>query len=105
MKLSIRAVLALMSQAALAETVQVKFHTPVTLDAFAYAEVNGHSDVSRICSCMEERYMVIRLRLIYNRYCGTSRPRSKTYVALIRGGFFQSRIRDSGSNGPFDYRP
>ena len=43
-----------------AETVQVKYHGPVSLDAFVCAEVNERN-VTRICYDAAERYMVIRL--------------------------------------------
>lgn len=42
-----------------AETVQVKYHGPVSLDSFACVAVTEDSDVSRICYDAVERYMLI----------------------------------------------
>jgi len=89
---------------ALAETVQVKYHGPVSLDAFACEEV-AEPNVTRICYDRAERYMVIRLRSIYYHYCeidpgtveGLRSARSKQR-------FFEARIRGSGQDGPFDCR-
>ena len=59
----------LKSHAATAETVQVEYHGPVALDAFACTDVNENSDVSRICYDKAKRYMVIRLKTTYYHYC------------------------------------
>lgn len=99
------AVLVLMSQAATAETVQVKYHGPVSLDAFACAAVNENSDVSRICYDKAERYMVIRLKTTYYHYCEIDAATVKGLQgASSKRQFFESRIRGSGGQGPFDCR-
>lgn len=105
MKVVLLAALALMSHDAAAETVQVKYHGAVSLDSFACAEVNEHSDVSRICYDGAERYMVIRLKTTYYHYCEID-------AATVRGlqgasskrQFFEARVRGSGADGPFDCR-
>ncbi len=90
---------------ALAETVLVKYHGPVTLDAFVCAEVNEGSDVTRICYDTAERYMVIRLRSTYYHYCEID---PGTVKGLRSAGskrqFFEARIKGSGSDGLFDCR-
>lgn len=88
-----------------AETVQVKYHGPVPLDAFACVDVDERSDVSRICFDASERYMLIRLKATYYHYCEID---AKTVQALQAASskrqFFEARIRGSGSDGPFDCR-
>lgn len=88
-----------------AETVQVKYHGTVPLDAFACVDVNERSDVSRICYDASQRYMLIRLKATYYHYCEID---AKTVQGLQAAGskrqFFEERIRGSGTDGPFDCR-
>lgn len=99
------AVLLLVCQAATAEIVQVKYHGAVSLDAFACADVNENSDVSRICYDKAERYMVIRLKTTYYHYCEIDAATVKGLQgASSKRQFFESRIRGSGGQGPFDCR-
>lgn len=88
-----------------AETVQVKYHGPVVLDAFSCTDVSEASDVTRICYDAQQRYMVIRLRSTYYHYCEVD---AAAVQALQKAGskrrFFETRIRGSGSDGPFDCR-
>ena len=97
--------LALMCQMASAETVQVKYLGPVSLDAFTCTDVQENSDVSRICYDQKERYMVIKLNKTYYQYCEIG---AATVAALkaarSKRDFFQANIRGSGSDGPFDCR-
>ena len=105
MKFFILAALALTSHAATAETVQVKYHGAVSLDAFACADVNENSDVSRICYDKAERYMVIRLKTTYYHYCAIDAATVQgLQSAKSKRDFFESRIRGSGNDGPFDCR-
>jgi len=99
------AALAMMSQIASAETVQVKYLGPVSLDAFTCTDVHENSDVARICYDKKERYMVIKLNKTYYQYCEID----AATVAALQGArskrdFFQANIRGSGSDGPFDCR-
>ena len=97
--------LVLVSQIATAETVQVKYHGPVSLEAFTCSDVAESSDVSRICYDKAERYMVIKLKATYYHYCEID---ASTVQGLQRASskrqFFEARIRGSGSDGPFDCR-
>lgn len=105
MKFFAFAALALLSHAATAETVQVKYHGPVSLDAFACSDVNENSDVSRICYDKAERYMVIRLKTTYYHYCAIDAATVQgLQSARSKRDFFESRIRGSGKEGPFDCR-
>lgn len=97
--------LVLISQVATAETVQVKYHGVVSLDAFACAEVQEGSDVSRICYDKAERYMVIQLKTTYYHYCEIDAATVQgLQSATSKRRFFETRIRGSGSDGPFDCR-
>jgi hypothetical protein len=97
--------LALICQVTTAETVQVKYHGVVSLDAFACEDVKEGSDVSRFCYDKAERYMVIRLKTTYYHYCEID---AATVQSLGRSSskrqFFETRIRGNGANGPFDCR-
>ena len=101
----ILAALVCTSQIAVAETVQVKYHGVVSLDSFACAEVKENSDVSRICYDKVERYMVIKLKTTYYHYCEIDAATVQgLQAASSKRQFFESRIRGSGSDGPFDCR-
>lgn len=105
MRFIIFSVFVLMCQIAEAETVQVKYHGVVSLDAFACADVKESSDVSRICYDKAERYMLIQLKTTYYHYCEID---AATIANLQRASskrqFFETHIRGSGSDGPFDCR-
>jgi len=90
---------------ATAETVQVKYHGAVSLDAFACEDVRESSDISRICYEKAERYMVIRLKTTNYHYCEID---AATVQGLRKASskrlFFETHIRGSGADGPFDCR-
>ena len=105
MRLIIFSALVLICQVAAAETVQVKYHGVVSLDAFACADVKESSDVSRICYDKVERYMVIRLKTTYYHYCEIDAATVQGFQgARSKRQFFEARIRGSGADGPFDCR-
>jgi hypothetical protein len=105
LKLVIFLLLAVAVRFASAETVQVKYHGPVSLDSFACAEIREASDVSRICYDATERYMLIRLRTAYYHYCEIDAATvSELQAAGSKRRYFEARIRGSGSDGPFDCR-
>lgn len=105
MRSAVALVLALASWIAAAETVNVKYHLPVALDAFACTNVAENSDVTRVCYDTAEQYMVIRLKTTYYHYCTID---SATVQGLLKASskrqYFESRIRGTGSDGPFDCR-
>ncbi|OUM02959.1 KTSC domain-containing protein [Variovorax sp. JS1663] len=97
--------LVLVCQVATAETVQVKYHGTVSLDAFACVDVKENSDVSRICYDKAERYMVIRLKATYYHYCEIDTGIVQgLQSASSKRQFFETRIRGNGVDGPFDCR-
>lgn len=97
--------LALACRFASAETVQVKYHGAVSLDAFACTDVRDDSDVSRICYDQSERYMVIRLNTTYYHYCDIDAATvHDLQTTSSKRQFFQANIRGNGKDGPFDCR-
>jgi KTSC domain len=97
--------LVLVFRIASAETVQVKYHGPVLLDAFACADVREGSDVSRICYDVAEHYMLIRLKTTYYHYCEIDAATVRgLQAASSKRQYFEARIRGSGTDGPFDCR-
>jgi len=95
----------LMCQVATAETVQVKYHGAVSLDAFACVDVKESSDVSRFCYDKAARYMVIRLKTTYYHYCEIDAATVQGLEeASSKRQFFETRIRGDGADGPFDCR-
>lgn len=105
MRFIISSALVLLCQFAMAETVQVKYHGVVSLDAFACTEVKDSSDVSRICYDKAERYMGIQLKTTYYHYCGIDAATVQgLQSASSKRQFFEARIRGSGKDGPFDCR-
>jgi hypothetical protein len=97
--------LVLFCRLAAAETVQVKYHGPVSLDSFACADVKEASDVARICYDSDERYMLIRLKTTYYHYCEIDAKTVRDLrAASSKRQYFEARIRGSGTDGPFDCR-
>ena len=105
MRFIILAALVLTCHVATAETVQVKYHGLVPLDGFACEDVRDSSDISRVCYDKAERYMVIRLKTTYYHYCEIDPATVKGLEkASSKRQFFETRIRGSGTDGPFDCR-
>lgn len=105
MRFIIFTALLLACQFAKAETVQVKYLGPVSLDAFTCTDVHGDSNVNRICYDQKERYMVIKLNKTYYQYCEIGAATvAALQAARSKNQFFQANIRGSGSDGPFDCR-
>ena len=109
MELTLRFVILLLlasvCRIAAAETVQVKYHGPVSLDSFACADVRESSDISRICYDAAERYMVIRLKTTYYHYCEIDAATVRgLQAASSKRQDFEARVRGSGADGPFDCR-
>ena len=105
MRTALALLVALSSPLAIAETVMVKYHGPVVLDAFACTDVAERSDVTRVCYDAAEQYMVIRLKSTYYHYCTIDKATMQGLLAASpKREFFESRLRGSGSDGPFDCR-
>lgn len=104
-KLFIFSVLLSAGLSATAETVDVKYHRSVSLDAFTCTDVRESSDVNRICHDKAERYMLIRLKSTYYQYCEIDAATVQNLRnASSKRDYFQTHIRGGGSDGPFDCR-
>ncbi len=88
-----------------AESVFVKYRGEVDLAPFECQEVSRSSFISRVCYDAGNAYMIIRLKSTYYHYCEID---AGTVAALLAadsmGKFYNSRIKGSGSDGPFDCR-
>lgn len=105
MRTAFALLLALSVPLAAAETVVVKYHGPVVLDSFTCTDVAEKSDVTRVCYDAAEQYMVIRLKTTYYHYCTIDKATVQGLLnASSKRAYFESRIRGSGSDGPFDCR-
>lgn len=63
--LLVAGVYAVLSCAAAAETVVVKYRGPVPLDTFACATVDRDSFIERVCHDAVEQYLIIKLNGTY----------------------------------------
>lgn len=91
--------------AAIAETVTVKYRGDVPLDTFQCQDISRSSFIERICHDGAEDYMVIRLKGTYYHYCeiGVSDVES-LLAAPSMGKYFNAIIKGNGASGPFDCR-
>lgn len=105
LRLLISSMLLFISFATKAETVDVKYLGAVSLGDFSCSDIRESSDVTRICYDKAERYMLIRLKSTYYQYCEVDASTAKELLsARLKRDYFQSRIKGSGSDGPFDCR-
>jgi len=85
--------------------VPVKYHGSVSLDAFVCTDVRESGDVTRICYDAGARYMLIRLKATYYHYCEIDAATVRALqAATSKRQFFESRVRGSGTDGPYDCR-
>lgn len=88
-----------------AETVIVKYRGGVELAPFECQDITRSSFIRRICYDADNQYMLISLNGTYYHYCAVG---SVVLGALLNapsiGKLYNSRIRGSGSDGPFDCR-
>lgn len=97
--------LVLLASTAFAETADVKYRGPVSLDTFQCTDVQRSSLVKRVCYDELNEYMIISLNGTYYHYCEID---STTVQGLLSaesmGRYFNTNIRGSGRDGPFDCR-
>lgn len=98
------AVLILVSSTAYSETVDVKYRGRLDLKPFQCKDTVS-SFVRRICYDEQQKYMLIDLQGTWYNYCGID---SRTVASLISaesvGRFYNSHIKGTGKDGPFDCR-
>src|SRR4051794_2875916 len=96
----------LITSAALAETVDVKYGKAVNLATFDCTDIPG-KNVKRVCHDPTKNYMVIRLRDTYYHYCAIDAGTvARITSASSPDRFFSENIRSKrdGAHGPFDCR-
>jgi len=94
-----------LSGAPAAETVSVKYRGPVPLDTFQCTPIGRSSLVHRVCYDGAEHYMVILLKGTYYHYCEIGQGTVDEFLnAASLGHYFNSNMKGSGSDGPFDCR-
>ena len=102
---AVAGLLALLPSLAVAETVYVKYRGPIDLAPFSCQSVTRSSLVQRVCYDRRNAYMVINLNGTYYHYCEID---ATTVQGLERAPskrqFFETRIRGTGADGPFDCR-
>lgn len=105
MRTAFALVVAVAGSVATAETVNVKYHGPVVLNALTCTDIAENSDITRVCLDAAEQYMVIRLKTTYDHYCTID---NATVQGLLRASSkrqcFDARIRGTATDGPFDCR-
>lgn len=98
------AVALLFASTASAETVDVKYHRPVDLKPFTCLDTKS-SFVNRVCYDKANAYMLILLNTTWYHYCEIdARTVSSLTKAESVGRYYNSNIKGTGKDGPFDCR-
>ena len=88
-----------------AEAVDVKYRGVVDLKPFACTDTPRSSFIQRVCYDKAQTYMLINLKGTYYHYCELPPATFDAFVtAPSMGQFYNQKIKDSGSDGPFDCR-
>jgi hypothetical protein len=88
-----------------AETVNVIYRGPVSLEPFACTDTPRSSFIRRICYDKGQSYMLINLRGTYYHYCELPTATFGAFLtAPSMGQFYDQRIKGIGGDGPFDCR-
>jgi hypothetical protein len=87
------------------ETVDVKYRGPVDLKTFDCRDTPRSSFIQRVCYDKAQSYMLINLRGTFYHYCELP---PATFDGLMgapsMGQFYNTNIKGSGSDGPYDCR-
>jgi hypothetical protein len=88
-----------------AETVDVKYRSPVDLKTFECRDISRSNFIQRVCYDNAQSYMIISLRGTYYHYCELP---PATFDSLMgapsMGQFYNQNIKGSGMDGPYDCR-
>lgn len=88
-----------------AEAINVKYWGDLDLKPFTCNEITRSSFVHRVCYDAKEHFMVIQLRNTYYPYCEIPKEVIDTFMsAPSMGRFYNTNIKGSGSDGPYDCR-
>jgi hypothetical protein len=90
---------------AAAETIDVKYYGKLDLAPFACTDVTRSSVVNRACYDKTQQFMVVQLRSVYYPYCEMPAATFDAFLAApSMGNYYNTTIKGSGSDGPFDCR-
>lgn len=90
---------------AAAETIDVKYYGKLDLAPFVCTDVTRSSFINRACYDKSKQFMVVQLRSIYYPYCELPSATFETFLAAqSMGQYYNTNIKGSGSDGPFDCR-
>jgi hypothetical protein len=88
-----------------AETIDVKYYGSLDLKPFACADITRSSFINRACYDTAEQFMVVQLNGTYYPYCEMPANIYNAFLnASSMGQYFNSNIKGSGKDGPFDCR-
>ncbi|KQW21511.1 hypothetical protein ASC80_12650 [Afipia sp. Root123D2] len=95
----------LLSNAASAETINVKYYGTLDLKPFVCTDITRSSFINRTCYDKAQQFMVVQLRSTYYPYCEMP---AGTYQAFLNapsmGKYYNANIKGSGPDGPYDCR-
>jgi hypothetical protein len=90
---------------AAAETIDVKYYGKLDLAPFACTDVSRSSFINRACYDKSQHFMVVQLRSVYYAYCEMPAATFDAFLAATSmGKYYNTNIKGSGSDGPFDCR-
>lgn len=97
--------LILFTVSAHAETVDVKYRGPIDLRPFTCQNITRSSFINRVCYDAPNKYMIILLQNTYYHYCELPQTVLTAFLAAdSMGRYYNSNIKGTGSDGPFDCR-
>jgi hypothetical protein len=89
-----------LAAAVAAETVDVKYRGPVTLDHFNCSVIERSNFIRRVCYDRADAYMIVQLNDTYYHYCDIDKPTVDAFLgAESMGRYFNASIK-----GHFDCR-
>src|SRR3978361_897090 len=90
---------------AAAETIDVKYYGKLDLAPFACTDVTRSSVVNRACYDKAHQFMVVQLRSVFAPEWEMPPATFAAFLAApSMGHYYNTTIKGSGSDGPFDCR-
>lgn len=88
-----------------AETIDVRYRGAVDLKLFTCKDIMRSSVVNRLCYDASNQYVIVQLKTTYYQYCEMPKPIVDEWLAASSmGHFYNTRVRGTGKDGPFDCR-
>lgn len=90
---------------AAAETIEVKYYGKLDLTPFACTDITRSSFIGRACYDKAQQFLVVQLRSVYYPYCEIPPATFSAFLtAPSMGRYYNTAIKGSGTDGPFDCR-